>query len=327
MRRDNKKSDRRQRLKDRQQNNMENKGSSWNGKSYLDISGYEKILFAKIKEGSNLYDILPYIVSGDNHPQGFAQGEEDYLLDIWVHKYIGINKDSFLCLNKTYGKPCPICEENRRLYDMGDEASAKKLWPQRRTIYNINDLKSKENKDKIQIFDQAFNCFEKEMLAKLQYLSEDKEVPTVADIEEGCSVKFRGSEEKGDGFTYFTAKDFEFIDRDDGYDESIFDDVYPLDKMLVIPNYDEMSLSLFGNNIVEDFEDDEVETEQPERKVTKKRSVKRNVDTTPEPEEIETEDDANDCPLNDMTFGEDYDLDDSCDACEIRKECRTENRR
>ena len=55
-----------------------------------------------------------------------------------------------LCLNRTFNKPCPVCEERQKMLDDGkkwDDDSVKALKPVRRAIYNVIDTENPDGKD------------------------------------------------------------------------------------------------------------------------------------------------------------------------------------
>ena len=91
----------------------------------------------KCTEGDHSLDFIPYIAgSNDPHTQ---EGKHAYCLDIFIHRKVGVNEDDYLCLNRNYGKKCPICDYQVLLQKQGevDDAIIKALNPTRRAIYNV----------------------------------------------------------------------------------------------------------------------------------------------------------------------------------------------
>lgn len=242
------KEERKRLLRDRQNENIKNKDSGGvHGKRVLNLSDYKDVIFYKPKKGTNRIDILPFIVSAENHPQKLKIGAEDYVLDIWVHGWVGPSDDSFVCLKRTYGKPCPICEEMSRL--LQEENPNKKqidsLKPKRRCYYNVIDLEDTVSTEKIKLFEVSQFLFEKELLEEAE--TAEDEVVYFSDLEEGRSIRFRASEEKMDtGKGFLKYKSFSFERRKKTYKESIFDQVFPLDALLIMPSYEEVKNSFFG---------------------------------------------------------------------------------
>jgi len=306
--------EKREAMKKRQAQNANETGSKF-GKSYLDLSKFSDVKFFKPKKGKNIIDIIPFEVSTKNHPKQIPIGYEDYVLDIFVHKSIGVKKDNFVCLQETYGKPCPVCEERNRLLTQGKEKEADKLKPKHRAIYNVIDLDAKD--EGIKIFDTVYFFFEKEMMDELKSCDFD-ETPLIADIEEGMSVKFRGASESFEGNEFLKFKSFDFIERDEPYTEDILDEAYPLDKILVIPTYEDVEKSLFGA----DFEGDDEEDDEGEEKETPKVS-KRGVDKPVERQRNKPNKESK-CPHG-HDFGEDTDAyTKDCDNCAMYDECADE---
>jgi hypothetical protein len=99
--------------------------------SYLDLEKHnlDKWKFEK-KEKDYLFNILPYKIETNLHPD-YGKAEEAYNLPLYVHSYVGINDNSYLCMKKMYGKHCVICEEfERRKKELEDAGSLtpKEIW-------------------------------------------------------------------------------------------------------------------------------------------------------------------------------------------------------
>lgn len=69
------------------------------------------------KPGENLIRFLPPMWEGAEH----------YALDIWVHRFIGADSSTYLCLNKMQGKHCPICAAAKAAKEAGETDEAKQL--------------------------------------------------------------------------------------------------------------------------------------------------------------------------------------------------------
>ncbi len=328
------KEERRAELKARQGENVKNKDNNMTnfGAHYLNISGIEN--FERFKPNYKKVmklDIIPYIISTKNHPQKMKIGYEDYLLDIFVHKSIGAdNKESVLCLKRTFGKPCPICEEAARLKDAGDDDGAKNIKPKRRVIYNV--INTLEDPEKITLLDISHFFFEKELLDELKANFGDDELPIFSDLEDGLTIKCRATEEKYNGNPFPKFKSFGFEKRDEAYDEEILERAFPLDAMLNVLTYDEVSAIFYCTDEDEDDDDDELvkvelEKEDPKKVKRKAREAKKLAkQKAKEAEEAEAKDKSDDeeltCPHG-HTYAEenmdhsecDEDLCDCYDAC------------
>lgn len=328
-------------LRKRIADNQKNTGT--NTSSLLDLSDVDEVNFFKPVAGKNKIDILPYVVGSNHHPQGAKKGDVDYILDIYIHKRVGIAKTSVLCLNRTLNKPCPICEEQERLIEEGQEKLAENLKATRRGIYNVVDLNDEDKG--IQIFNSTHYFFEKEMLEKLKTLEDEQGEGSIifADPEDGRTIVFRATEETYLKSKYLKFKDFEFAKRKEQYEESIMEETFSLDAMLTIPTYDEVKQLLYGVSD-EDGEDEDSDVEEGKETPTKKRSLrKRKVSTEdveaeeeeePEPEEEEVVEEkptrkpspkkakksSGDCPHG-HEFAKDCDDHEDCKECEKWDDC------
>ena len=79
----------------------------------LDRSKLGNLQLFDPNSGYHVIDILPYF-TGPNDPVK-EEGSPTYLIDLYVHRYIGPKEDDFICLYQTFNKPCPICEHRNKL--------------------------------------------------------------------------------------------------------------------------------------------------------------------------------------------------------------------
>ena len=136
------------------QDNADNKNSFGNKKFCIKVS--EKDAYYKMRKGKNLIDVIPYKITTNKHPSK-KLGQYDYCLVFWSHKMIGINNDDIVCLKKTYGKACPICEEWEAMKKQDfDKDEVAKFAPKQRVIYNVIDLLDEESKGSIKLFVQLY---------------------------------------------------------------------------------------------------------------------------------------------------------------------------
>ncbi len=298
----------------------------------------------------NRYDILPFVVSEEwyadlrafhGKPTGLEVGDVDYKLEYASHSRIGPEKTQVLCLRETFGRACPICEERDRLQDNQEEEDPegdiiKNLKPKWRTLYNIIDLNSD---DEIRLWDYSYHLFEKILLDEVSL--GDGGLQYYWDLEEGQTVIWRGKEKKIPGSNGQTIKFVEAdrvdFDNREPYNEDILDEVYPLDKLLVIPSYDDVVRILTGNPI------DNQEEDQPKKESKKRNRGSRYKKEEEKKEEPANNDDNNDnddndddnapwndddtqCP-NDHKFGTDFNTQDECQECpdEVYNSCQDES--
>lgn len=274
------------------------------GRSIFDDEKTKDITFFTITSGEHLLDILPYL-TGKLDPYKQA-GDSNYLVDLYVHKNIGPSEDSFICLWRTYGKPCPVCEHRDRLRrsskeDNQDEIDA--LKPIRRTVYAVWD---RDNETKgVQVWQIAYWFMEKH-LKKLAKHPRRGGVIAFADpdTEEGRSIAF--SAKIAPGTMQFDG--YQFVERDEPIPDSILERVPTLDELLHIPTYEEV-LRSFKGGVVENNPVPEEEEDFP-RELD--RPVKFKAENAPpEPDT---------CPFG-GAFGVDFDLYEQCSECGVRIMC------
>jgi len=308
--------DRRERLKKRMENDAANRDKS-NYKPLLDLSDYEDVNWFKAKKGKNEIDILPFEVTTGNDPSGAEIGDDQYKLEYWRHGQVGPKEENVICLLETFGKPCPICEEKKSMMDQGaawDDPEVKALSAKRRCIYNVIDTNDTDKG--VQLFDQSYHFFEKELFGAAEY--KDPAFIFFADIEEGYTVTFRGSEETFNKNKFIKPKDFDFEQRD-AYPEDIYKEVFPLDAMLIIRPYDEIQALFMGVEVEE--------KEEPKKeKTTRKKKAEPKAEKEEKPargrrgkvkEEEPPEDDIDifNCPAGCMA-GKDWDNQPPCKECD-----------
>ncbi len=200
------------------------------------------------KDGSHIIDIIPY-EAGKYDPLT-DKGDPTYTLELHVHRNVGPDNQIFLCLEKMYGKECPICEHRAKLFDKGKDDAASKLWPKKRNVYNVVCYDRGEEKKGVQIWDISFHYSEKHLLAlSKRPMRGGKKTRTInfADEEEGKSVSFtiEPAKSKNDYPSYVG---WTFDDRDYEIDEDILDAAYCLDEMLHIPKYKEVEKAFFAGD-------------------------------------------------------------------------------
>jgi hypothetical protein len=311
----------------------------------------------KVGEGDHEFDIIPY-EAGKNDPDKLINpGDFTYTLILWVHRGIGINEDSYICLAKTYGKKCPVCEYQASLRDTDASDDEIKKWnPTRRTYYNVLVYDNEKEQAKgIQILDIAHYYMEPELLAlsrprsrggadtgeKIYFASPDRDGKSISFFKEG----------KGLNTAY---KAFKFIDRDYDLDQEIIDKAHCLDEIIHIPEYQEVKEALelglpeeATSKKVKEEEDipsegrqrrgssasayEENKEKAPEEKKEEEKPEDKKEEEKPE-EKIEekqekTEDKKYVCPSSEGTFGVDLEKLGACAKCTIWDPCSDESAR
>jgi hypothetical protein len=99
----------------------------------------KEIEFYKIeKSGTYAFDILPFIVNIDNHPNPQAEkGYDWYVMPYIVHYNVGPTEESVIC-PRTFGQPCPICEEHKRMVNAGESKDVTDaIKAKHRSLFNV----------------------------------------------------------------------------------------------------------------------------------------------------------------------------------------------
>jgi hypothetical protein len=109
---------------------------------------------------------------------------------VWVHFDIGINEDRFICLDRSLGERCLICEHQSKLRSEGaDKDDIKKFYPTKRYLFNVVDMFNAESKEEgVQIFDCPQTVGENMLLVTKD--EDTKEPIDISDVENGFTFFF-----------------------------------------------------------------------------------------------------------------------------------------
>lgn len=324
-----------------------------------------EVKFWKNSNGQHQIDIIPYC-AGPNDPlvvsRDIEEGSEQYVLEFFTHNAVGVGEGGIMCLSKTYGKPCPICEDHKKKTAEGyDDKILWKLRPKKypRSVYNIIDVD--DEKAGCQIWHTSHYLMQ-------MYLLELAKIPTrpgqvgiipVVDfpsVTDGKTIAFKTETkktEKGDDMTTCVAH--RFVDRPVGFSipQNILDDAWTLDDLLWIPTYEDVEEFYYGKGSKQEetrgTRDRGAEKEQQEergrgrgdiadtnrssRSVPQEDTVRgrRGSEDTLKNEEqqspSEEKQNSNPCPHG-YKFGIDVDKHpDECEKCNEWRACARENRR
>lgn len=283
------------------------------------IMSYDDVVFFKPEEGRNRINIIPYTIKSKNHPlvrSGDCKvGEKDYIMDIFAHRSIGAGESSVICLKKTYGKPCPVCEQSETFRKQGKEDEAAALRPSRRVFYNVQDLKD----GKLKIFETSHFLFEKELIDEAR--DGEEGFVNFADEDEGKEISFKAVKEKKGKIEYLAFKSFRFEDREDKLDEDLFEDAVSFDEVMNVPTYEQVQKMLYG----EDGEEEELPEDGEEETAKTERSVKNEPEEDDDEEAVEKAPEKpkksdGGCPYG-HEFGKDCDAYNECDDCTCWDKC------
>ena len=266
-------------------------------------------------------DILPYLVTANNHPDRDEKAEIAMPNTLWykrpfkTHRNVGASNDTLVCPT-SIGKKCPICDyRSKRLKEGAEKDETNAMKPSARNLYAIIPLDSEKFEKKIHVWDISQFLFQNLLNEELEENGDNAIFP---DLEEGLSLRIRfDSSTVGTSKAFAEASRIDFVERKKPYAEDILEDVPNLDELLTILSYKEIEAKFF------EVEEEEEEEDKP---VRRKR---------PEPEEEEEEDkpvrsrkleskektnSKNECPFNHQ-FGSDCEKFNDCDECALWEKC------
>lgn len=288
-------------LKDRMKKSYESKDKGGgNRPSCMDWKKAKNVKFFTPKEGKNRINIIPYVVKTKNDPlvhSGDAEiGDQSYMLDLWVHNYVGDTSAEVICPKSNFNKPCPICKQAQEFKDAGKKDEASALWPKRRCYYNVIDVKNPD--EGIQVFNISHFLFEKELIEEARASSDDGDIIDFVDIDDGKMIEFRAAEvEKSFGgklTKFLEYKSFVFKERDEALDPSLIEEAISFDECMKVLTPAEIEKILYGEDSEDDDDDDTPpkKGKAPAKKPTKK--IEDNDDEDEEDDEDEDEEDSED---------------------------------
>lgn len=271
---------REQRLKDRMNRAQKDRGKRGLGKvSILDLAKYSVENYkAKSGKERNIFDILPFQISEPwysalrtraGNTTGLEVGDLDYKLEVPIHRIPGTG-EVFLCLREAFGKPCILCESRFEEYNKPEgernKDTLRELSPSWRCFYNVFDYEAKE--EKVYLFEAAYKLFEEVLLAESEPESDRLRPIPFASLTEGFTISWKGKEKSFGQFNYIECIDIVFNEREPYDAGEILKEVFPLDKMLIIPTVEAVQQAFYGGPPPE-------EEEQEERTSSKSRSKER----------------------------------------------------
>ena len=230
-------------------------------------------------------DIIPYEV-GEGNPYA-DKGELHYERTYFVHPRIGIDQTSFVCLSKTCGDPCPICEYRGKLMKDpdADEDLIKDLGPKERQLFHVKDTKDQDKG--VQIWDMSFHLFGKKLDYEIKNSDEDDNYENFAELEGGFTLKLGVEESHYGKISFFEVVSVNFKPRSKDYDEDILEETICLDDILIIKEYDELKEIFLQTT-------DEDEDEKKDKKGKKGKKGKKQEEEEPENDDEDEDDKDND---------------------------------
>ncbi len=337
----------REQLAKRLKENQERNESFGGGLLFKDDEAKKRIW--KCGEGKHIIDILPY-EAGRFDPSA-AEGDLQYVYEYYFHANLGLEgKNQVMCLSKTYGKPCPICEDIQRMKKEGeDEEVIKALAVKRnpKSIYNILCWDKGEDKKGVQLFIVSHWFMGKHLLelATIPLRDGQEEIDPIIpfmDPDDGKSVYFR---REGTGANDTRYYGHQLLDRPKGFkiSKKDLDDCFCLDEIIKIPTYEEV-LEIYNSTKGESKDESSSRRKHEEDdRPSRRRSIEDDDDKSSRRKHEEDDepvrkskkeekssrkdmDDERDIPSDQCEFGHKFGYDankfpDDCDECGCWKEC------
>jgi hypothetical protein len=235
-------------------------------------------------------DVIPYEV-GQGNPYA-DKGELHYERTYFVHRSIGADQTSYVCLRKTNNESCPICDYRSKLAKDpdADEDLIRDLAPKERQLFNVIDTKDRDKG--VQVWDMSFHLFGKRLDQELKNSDEDDNYDDFHELEGGLTLKLGIEEKSFGGRGFFEVVSVNFKPRNEDYDEDILDEATCLDDILIIKDYDELKeifLQTAGDD--DDDEDDDKKKSKKSKKDKDKKSKKDKDKKSKKDDDDDTEDD------------------------------------
>lgn len=222
-------------------------------KSFNNGEGITKFKFEP--NGEYNFSFLPWNIS-DQHPKYKEFKSKgipfDWKLNVFVHTVVtDTGSMKFICNNKTYGKPCPYCEERQRLFNDGgweqNQNEIKKLNDSQRNmflIYNHAD-------GKVYVMDYSHYYFGEHLEKKLARANgTDRQIILADPRPNRWSLHFyidpsKMKDSKGNPIIG-ASSDLEFLRREKAIDEDIVKNLPALEDYLVQYSYDDVTAIMDG---------------------------------------------------------------------------------
>lgn len=239
----------------------------------------EGVELYKPEKGPVEFDILPYRVSVDTHPE-VKKGELWYERTYLAHRNVG-PEEKFLICPRTVGKRCPICEEHQRLKKdpNAEEEVVDALRAKERELFNVV---MKDGDGSVMVLDISTFLFGRKLEEEIR--EGDEANAAFAELSGGKTLKVRWEAKSMGTNKFVEAGRIDFLDRED-IDEGALDAVVDLDKAMKILSYEEIE------KIFQAGSDEVPEKEAEEPAEEEEEPVHRAIGKTkPAPEAEEEED-------------------------------------
>lgn len=199
------------------------------------------------KEGRYKFDVVPYEVTVDNHPDDVRKGSIWYKREILVHYNVGGTQTSVVCPT-CVGQKCPICPDFIRLKKKyGNEPSKSEadaingLKPKKVLVMNILDPDDHKHRRVFVFGSGKFWSFKGGGLDKELRDPANEQNLSFFDVKGGKTLRVRMSQETFEGGRKFLqASKFEFEPRKDMDEDKTLAASVDLDKAIIVLPFDKL---------------------------------------------------------------------------------------
>ncbi len=242
-------------------------------------------VFKPRKSGTMRLNIIPFWVTEnrERYTEQLRRSKKAGLLFphriFWLHYGIGVNNEPFVCLSKTFGKKCPICEEQKKYLEKPDNESkktAQQLKPKERQLWLVQD--ADEVHKGIQLWEVSIHNFGVHLVDYLEGFRNPKDKQKHANyyrIADGLVINVNCKEESAGDRAYTDFQVHSMSDREDALEEEILDHGYDLDAMVVEETYDRLKRIYHGEDFEEEADDDGDDDSEVEDKPASPLPVKQ----------------------------------------------------
>jgi hypothetical protein len=196
--------------------------------------------FFKTPAGKYLIDVIPFIVATNLHFNK-EQGKWHYTIEFYQHEKIGPLEKRRLCLARTLGQKCPICDDldAEKLKQNPSKTLLDTNKPKRRNLYNIwSHMPAEQEAKGVQLWDCSYHIFEKTIQRRAQIPIEGgSRIWMSPDAQHGKRIYF---ERSGKGVTDTEYINHEFVDRRMPLPAEIMAKAISLEMIIHIPTFDEV---------------------------------------------------------------------------------------
>lgn len=287
---------------------------------WLDSGGGGFRNYLKVPEGTEFFkpekkktyvlDILPYNVSDKKHPDKVKKGMTWFKRTLYLLRNVGPEEETMLS-PRTLGKKCPVSEEYNRLRNDSDSSAKEMAKGLKAKVVEVYNIRLKGSK-KVMLFEMSRFCFG-DVLAEAIEMADDPALRDFYEADGGVSLKIKFKEDKYEGRAFLKLFSVEFIERDKPIGSSILKKVIDLDKILVVPEYDDLKDLFFGEERDEEedgADDDDVEETEEDEDDDEDEDDE---DSSDDDDEDEDEDESDEDEEDDDEDDDDDDSDDSDD--------------